>query len=286
MWIGEQTWKSTTSQKVNSSCRQSILTSKLDLKVISKKMLTKFQLFLQNLLNFPMEKEFFHTTQQYFRILGINLVKTPQKYRLNLQNLRTFFVFGLGSILSLCFTVNLAKTFEEYIVTFYVLSTMVICVLAFAYVFWKTENFKRSFTDIRQNMLERKFCKWFYQITLTHLWIKQNDWYSFRAWKFRIEGIVRRNWSIDRTNKQLDFNFICLHFTTDFYVTQNYFEYLCLFDDRFGKWCVWDALSYVVINNRETEISLFDLIWHFNQISNLNYVVLVYFQQNYVPRIA
>lgn len=125
----------------------------------SNKMLTKFYTSLQNLIHSPMEKDFFETTQQYFRILGINLKQNEQsahKYPLFLRNVRTFFVFGSGTIASICYTVTSAKTFEEYIATFYVLSSMLICFSIYTIVVWTMDQFIRFFNDVNEIMQERK----------------------------------------------------------------------------------------------------------------------------------
>lgn len=123
---------------------------------MSTKMLAKFRLLLQNMLKSSTEKEVLSTTQHYFRILGVNLVHAPQKYPLNLNNLRTFVVFGLGACSSFCFTCFSAKTFEEYIATFYILSSMLICFSSYTFLVWKGETLRRLFTAFRQNVHERK----------------------------------------------------------------------------------------------------------------------------------
>lgn len=119
-------------------------------------MLKKFYLLLQNLLHFPKEAELLQTTQHYFRLLGIHLVQTTtQKYPLNLQNLRTFLVFTLGTIFSLGYTFCLANTFEEYIATFYVLSSMLICFTIYSFIVWRTKKLIQFFRSVSQFLQKR-----------------------------------------------------------------------------------------------------------------------------------
>lgn len=120
-------------------------------------MLSKFYSLLQNLLNSPMQKEFFGTTQLYFQKLGINLKQTTRKYPISLRNLRTFCFFGFGTVASVCYTCFLAKTFEEYIASFYVLSSMLICLSIYSFVFWTQDKLIKIFTDFSQYIAERKF---------------------------------------------------------------------------------------------------------------------------------
>lgn len=112
-------------------------------------------LYLRKFLDFPTKAELLQITQKYFRILGIHLVQTTQKYPLNLRNLRTFLVFGSGTIFSLVYTFYLAKTFEEYIATFYVLSSMLICFISFSFIIWRMKRLIRSFSNVSQTIQER-----------------------------------------------------------------------------------------------------------------------------------
>lgn len=125
-------------------------------KTRSNKMLTKFYLSLQNSLNSPMEKELFETTQQYFQKLGINLKQTTQTYPFIVRNVRTFYVFGSGVVASFFYTFFLAKSFEEYIASFYVLSSMLICFSTYAFVVWRMDKLIQFVADVSQYIEERK----------------------------------------------------------------------------------------------------------------------------------
>lgn len=119
-------------------------------------MLSKFYSFLQNLLNSSMETELFETVQLYFRKLGINLKRSTQKYPLILRNVRTFCIFGSGTIASICYTLFEASTFEEYIAAFYVLSSMLICFSTYSFVVWRMDKLIQFFTDVDHYLAERR----------------------------------------------------------------------------------------------------------------------------------
>lgn len=104
-----------------------------------------------------MKEEFFESTQKYFRMLGIHLKPSARKYPFVLRNVRTFCVFGGGTALSFCYTVTLAKTFEELIASFYVLSSMLICLSIYSFVVWRMDKLTRVFSEINDNIQERKF---------------------------------------------------------------------------------------------------------------------------------
>lgn len=113
-------------------------------------MMKFFYSFLQSSPYFSKKSELLQTTQMYFRILGINLIQTTQKNALNLRSLRTYLVFGSATVSSLCYTLYLAKTFEDYITTLYALSTMLLCLTCYSFVIWRMESFTSFFSERRQ----------------------------------------------------------------------------------------------------------------------------------------
>lgn len=119
-------------------------------------MLKKVYLSFLNLLESPMKEEFFQSTQKYFQLLGVNLKQAPHKYPLNLRNVRTLFAFGVGNIACVCYIVTSAKTFEDFITSFYVLSSMLICFSTFSIVLWRMDRMERLFTEINRKIQERK----------------------------------------------------------------------------------------------------------------------------------
>lgn len=211
-------------------------------------MLKKIYSSFLNLLESPMKDEFFESTQKYFRMLGIVLKPSDRKYPFFLRNVRTFCVFGAGTASSFYYTITSAKTFEEFIVSFYVLSSMLICLSLYSFVVWQMNKLTRVFSEINENIQERKFN---IQINAHISFIETNylRWnFYFRPKTFRIEEFVRRNGSTDWIVHWSHSVCFCFRIATDIR-SKIHFEHFCVLYHGFGQWCTRVAVSYVVIKH-------------------------------------
>lgn len=102
--------------------------------------------------------EFYQTIQRIFQMLGIDLIQTkPQKYLFNVKNLRCILVFGSGAVASFYYTFYLVNTFEEYIASFYVLSSMLICLTLYSFIVWKMEKLIEFYTTLKNTIQDREY---------------------------------------------------------------------------------------------------------------------------------
>lgn len=108
---------------------------------------------------FSIEKKMklYKTIQRICRLLGIDLQLVPQKYMFNVDNLRCVLLFGSGVLSSICHTFYSANTFEEYIASFYVLSSMLICFTIYSFIIWKIENLIKFYTDFKSAIHTREY---------------------------------------------------------------------------------------------------------------------------------
>ena len=110
--------------------------------------------------------EFYQTIQQIFQMLGIDLMQTiPAKYFLNVQNLRCILIYGSGTVSSFYYTFNLIDTFEEYISSFYVLSSMVICLTLYSFLVWNTGKLSEIFAKMRTIIQESECINFLCELT-------------------------------------------------------------------------------------------------------------------------
>lgn len=75
-------------------------------------------------------------SKQYFRILGINIGKTPAR-QIDLRTLTAILVFVLGDISTANYVLFKSKTFMEYIVASYLFCGVLVCLLVDPYVVWR-----------------------------------------------------------------------------------------------------------------------------------------------------
>lgn len=99
----------------------------------------------------------FLTIQRTFRMMGIDLMQSiPSKYPFNVQNLRCIFVYGSGAVASFYYTIYYVNTFEEYIASFYVLSSMLICLTLYSFIVWKMDNLIEFYTFLKNTIQDRE----------------------------------------------------------------------------------------------------------------------------------
>lgn len=78
-------------------------------------------------------------SQEYFRILGINIGKTPSRH-ISWRTLTSILVYLLGTIACAHYFFFESKTFIEYIVSSYLLWGVFISLLVHPYVVWITPD--------------------------------------------------------------------------------------------------------------------------------------------------
>lgn len=90
----------------------------------------------------------FESTEQYFLVVGINSNQTIQKNRLNVRNSMIMFYFGIAIGCDVSYVIYEAKSFQEYNISIYITSTLLVTLINFVYLIWKTPKVFEIFNCI------------------------------------------------------------------------------------------------------------------------------------------
>lgn len=103
--------------------------------------------------NIKLKPRIFQYTEKMLEILGIELRQSAQKYtRFNVRSIWFIFVFICGTIASVCYPIFNAKTFHQYIQSFYVVSSMVICLTCYTSILWRKPKLINIFVSLEGNL--------------------------------------------------------------------------------------------------------------------------------------
>lgn len=97
----------------------------------------------------------FQLTQEYFRILGINIGKTTSR-QIKLRNLTTILVFFSSAISTAYYFFYESETFIEYITAYYLFCCVFNCLLIFLYVTWITPDLFEFIKNFKEITKERE----------------------------------------------------------------------------------------------------------------------------------
>lgn len=118
--------------------------------------------------------------QQHFGILGINLSQPTHRHALlNSRILIPLFAFGLGAISCTSYIYYESNSFMEYIVSFYLLSSMFICFVIYMFLICMKSKFF-EFIESLENCIEKreqKFCKFIFEKYLGNINRKYLNFY-------------------------------------------------------------------------------------------------------------
>lgn len=90
--------------------------------------------------------------------MGINLQQSSSNHPLfNTRIMRFLFIFIFGTICSVCYPLFSAKTFEDYIASFYVISSMIICLTIYSSIIWRVQKFQQFFTHLETSVQGSEF---------------------------------------------------------------------------------------------------------------------------------
>lgn len=85
----------------------------------------------------------FDFIKNYFEVLGITSRQSTRKDLLKRQNIVFFIIIGMNVLSSTAFGYYEANSFEEYVDSFYVTSSVFICFSAFGILLWDVPKLYR-----------------------------------------------------------------------------------------------------------------------------------------------
>lgn len=107
--------------------------------------------------NVQTEINFFEPIEQYCHIVGIKAHQTNQNNRFNARNLTILLVFGIFIVLEVFYIVYEAKSFDEYNITVYVISSLLGISICFANLIWNMPKIFHVFKSIEAIIRNSKF---------------------------------------------------------------------------------------------------------------------------------
>lgn len=105
--------------------------------------------------NTKIELEVFQLSQEYFRLLGINIISSTSR-QINLRTLTSILVFFLGPISCAHYFFFKSKTFIEYIISSYLFCCIFICLLIHPYVTWITPDLYKFIESLKKIAKKRE----------------------------------------------------------------------------------------------------------------------------------
>lgn len=72
-----------------------------------------------------------------YSILGLNFNQSFQTHSFNKQNLKSFFALGLAITSNCVYFFHLAKTIDEFILSIFTTTSIVVVTIVYAVLFWK-----------------------------------------------------------------------------------------------------------------------------------------------------
>lgn len=133
--------------------------------------------------------------RKIFQMLGINLRQSNLNHlQFNAQNMQHLLLFILGTIASICYPIFEANRFEEYIASFYIVSSMIICLTVYASIIWRIQKFVEFFTSLEITIQAREFTFQRTKSNRNYIFVPNfNSTHKSRTKLLRIENKLREN---------------------------------------------------------------------------------------------
>lgn len=98
----------------------------------------------------------FDSIKHYFEILGFISTQSTRKDLINIQNFIFFLVIGMYLTLTTVFAYHEANSFEQYIDSFYAISSALICLEIYGICFWEMPKLYRFIDALESTINESK----------------------------------------------------------------------------------------------------------------------------------